>query len=353
MSNKPSKLSASARQTLAVTGLVGVAILLYSVRAILPPFLIAVGLAYALNPVVDVLMRLTRRSRRTAVAILYIILLLILTLTIVLIVPTLFRQVRAINVDLEAISNQVRALLESYQQVEIAGFALDPLSLLGEVRGAAQSIATFLASRTTGLVVGVLSGLVWIILILLVSFYVVKDAPQIHRFMHDRLPQAYQADFMRLSGAINSVLNAYLRGQVALCLVVGVGTGIALAVVGVRHALLLGILAGVLELVPTIGPVIAAIPAIAIALFQGSTHLTMERHWFALLVVALYAIIQQVENSVLVPRIIGSSVNLHPVVVIFGALAGAAMAGLVGVFLAIPLIAVGRIIIGYVYEKVR
>jgi hypothetical protein len=121
--------------------------------------------------------------------------------------------------------------------------------------------------------------------------------------------------------------------------------------VGVRNALILGIMAGVLEIIPNIGPTIAAIPAVLIAYFQGSTYLPLSNGWFALLVIGLYVVIQQVENNILVPRIIGRSLNLHPLVVIVGAIAGARLAGILGMFLAAPMLASLRILGNYVYCK--
>jgi len=123
-------------------------------------------------------------------------------------------------------------------------------------------------------------------------------------------------------------------------------------VVGLRNALILGILAGVLEIIPNLGPALSSVPAILIALLQGSTRLEMSNLWFALLVAGLYIFIQQVENNYLVPRIIGRSVNLPPVVVLLGVVAGASLAGILGIFLAAPTMATVRVLARYAYNKV-
>ena len=347
------KLSPTAKRIIVSAACAGALLLLYSVRSIVPPFIMAAVVAYVLNPLVERLVRITRRSRRNIVALIYIALIIGLTVVVVTVVPALLRQIQAINIDLEAISAQIRRLLADYQHIEIAGFSFDLLALSGEIRGAIQSIASFLATHTGGIVVDVISGLVWLVITLLVSFHLLKDADSIQSAISGALPPSYQPDANSLFAQINAVLSDYLRGQLLLALVVGVVTGVALALVGVRNALLLGVIAGIMEVVPSIGPILASIPAIAIALFQGSTHLPMENYWFALLVAGLYVVIQQVENNILVPRIIGASVNLHAVVVIFAALAGASLAGVLGVFLAIPVIASGRIIAVYVYQKLR
>ena len=96
---------------------------------------------------------------------------------------------------------------------------------------------------------------------------------------------------------------------------------------------------------------VAAIPAVLIAYFQGSAHLPLSNGWFALLVIGLYVVIQQFENNILVPRIIGRSLNLHPLVVIIGVIGGASLAGIMGIFLAAPILASLRIVGGYVYSK--
>jgi predicted PurR-regulated permease PerM len=346
-------LSPSTKRTIFIALVLGALIVLYNVSSILPPFALAAVLAYILNPLVDALVRLTKRSRSSVVALLYAVLLVALILSIVLIVPALIHQVQAANLDMEDIGARMRQLVETNQHIVIAGFALDLLALVGEVSGAIQSVASFLAARTGQVFVSVLSGLFGIILILLISFYLLKDAANLHRFMYESLPPGYQADLQRVSMQINRILSDYLRGQLLLAIIVGIVTGFALAIAGVRNALLLGVLAGVLEVVPSIGPVLASVPAIAIALVQGSTHFAIANQWFALLITGVYVVIQQLENNVLAPRIIGHSVNLHPVVVIFAVLAGATLAGLLGIFLAVPITAIGRVLVSYVFQKLR
>jgi predicted PurR-regulated permease PerM len=347
------RLSPTAKRTIIIGACIGAALLVYNVRSILPPFILGAVVAYVLNPLVDMMVYMTGRSRTSMVALLYVVLIIGILVAIILIIPTLITQIAAINIDLAAVTDSIQQLVTRYEHIEIAGFSIDLLALAGEIGGTIQSVASFLVARTGGLVFGVVSGLVWIVLILLVSFYLLKDSPRIHRTIHDTLPPAYQGDFVHLADEINEVLSNYLRGQLALAVVVGIMTGVALAIIGVRNALLLGVLAGMLEIVPSVGPIIASLPAIAIAFFQGSTHMALPNHLFALLVIGVYTIIQQIENNFLVPRIIGSSVNLHPIIVIFGALAGASLAGILGVLLAVPVIAIGRILGVYLYQLVK
>lgn len=124
-----------------------------------------------------------------------------------------------------------------------------------------------------------------------------------------------------------------------------------MALIGLPHAWLIGILFGVLELIPNLGPVIASIPAVLIAYFLGSTVLNISNEWFTVLVIAVNFALQQIENNVLVPRIMGHSLNLHPLVVLIAAIIGAQTAGLLGLLLAAPTVATLRIVAEYTYRR--
>ncbi|MEZ4834436.1 MAG: AI-2E family transporter [Caldilineaceae bacterium] len=150
---------------------------------------------------------------------------------------------------------------------------------------------------------------------------------------------------------MGNIWQAFFRGQLLLSTVVGVITGGILWLLGMPGALILGIIAGALEVIPNIGPVLAMIPAVIVALIQGSDLLQIGNLQFALLVVGVYFVIQQLENQLLVPRIIGDSVNLHPIVVLCGVVVGASVAGVLGAFLAAPVIASSRVVGSYVHAK--
>jgi predicted PurR-regulated permease PerM len=213
-----------------------------------------------------------------------------------------------------------------------------------------RSLPTFFGF-TSRFASGFAATLVQLVLTLVISFYMVRDVPRIGRYLDGLVPPGYRDEIAQVRREIAAVWNGFFLGQIILCLVVGVATGTALWLVGVRSAFALGVLAGILEIIPNIGPIVAAVPAVVLAFFQGSTHLAISNFWFALLVIGLYVVIQQVENHYLVPRIIGSSVNLHPVVVLFGVLTGASIAGILGIFLAAPVLATIRVIAQYAYHK--
>ncbi len=316
---------------------------------IISPLAIAVILAYVLNPPVRFLTARTRLPRTLVVASIYLALIVILSLMLVAFVPSLIQQVTSIDVDLQDSVDGISRFFE--QPLFIFGFYVDLLDVYQEVRGTVQNIVSPLASQTVSFLFGLASGFAWLVFVLIVSFYLLKDLGKFGRSIYGLVPGDYQDEIRRLGEGINVVWNAFFRSQLVLCAVVGAVVGVTMQVVGVRNALILGIIAGVLEIIPNIGPIIAAIPAVLIAYFQGSTYLLISNGWFALLVIGLYVVIQQLENNILVPRIIGRSLNLHPLVIIVGAIAGANLAGVLGMFLAAPMLASLRIVGNYVRSK--
>jgi len=134
-------------------------------------------------------------------------------------------------------------------------------------------------------------------------------------------------------------------------LVVGAMTTIGLAVLGVPGALYLGIVAGLLELIPNLGPIIATVPAVIVALIQGSTSLPISNLAFAGVVILFYILVQQVENNLIVPRVLGAALELPPLIVMTGIVIGASVGGILGALLATPLIATGRVVLHYIYRK--
>ncbi len=334
------------------------AVLLFRVRSLLPPVILAFLLAYLLNPLVEVLMRL-RLSRTKATVLTFLILLIVAVVGASILVPMVVQQVSSINVDLLAIYESALEFMSDHQTITFREYTVELSDVFEKLEDSLIELVTGFASRSAGELVdiafgvaaGFASTLVWLIFILIVSFWVARDADQISRVLEGLMPIDYQDEFVNLRAKVGIIWDSFFRGLLLLSLTVGVITTVSMWLAGVKNALLLGMLAGVLEVVPTIGPIIACIPAVAVAFFQGSTHLPIPNGWFALLVLGLYVLIQQVENNFLAPRIIGSSVKIHPLVALVGAIAGYSVAGILGAFLAAPLIGSSRILGEYIYRK--
>jgi len=342
--------SPQAKRLIAAGAIIFGALVLYRVRSVVAPLALAMLLAYILNPLVG-LLRKAKLSRTGAAIIVYLLLISALVAIPSIAVPPLVQELVSINVDFAAILESLRQLIAKYQTMEFLGFSIDLYRIFVDIQGELATLVGSLASQSVTILRGAASSALWVIFILIISFYLLKDTDQIASYLKGLAPPEYEEELSQLMKEIGEIWDSFLRGQIILSSAVGGITAVTMWIVGVKNALLLGILAGVLEIVPNLGPVLAALPAVALAFFLGSEHLALSNGWFAILVAGLCVLIQQVENNFLVPRIMGRSVNLHPVVIIVGAIGGAMIAGILGIFLAAPVLGSARILGGYLYRK--
>jgi predicted PurR-regulated permease PerM len=340
-------------------GTILIALTFYRLRELVPLVGLALILTYVINPVVNQICHNTRLGRTAATALVYLALLALLLTVPATFVPSLLEQASAIdrNVITNVIDTVISRIPTSSEVIVIPvlGQTIELTPVYEQIVDSLRSVSPDIATQTINFLKSFASGfastLLGLFLILVLSFYLVKDSHIILEYLGSLVPPMYADEVTTLARHINQVWRAFLRGQLILCTVIGLVTWIGLSILGVPNALLLGIIAGILELIPNLGPILSAIPALLIAYFQGSAYLDISAGWFALIVALLYVGIQQIENTVLVPRIIGGSVNLHPVVVLIGVLAGASIAGILGIFLAAPLLASIRVIGSYAYQK--
>jgi predicted PurR-regulated permease PerM len=181
-------------------------------------------------------------------------------------------------------------------------------------------------------------------------FYLLKDRPQLTEAFDRSLPAEWRTDIWNVIRIIERVFGQWVRGQLILGVSVGVATFLGLMLLGTaidpifsRFALLLSIVAGLLELLPIIGPIIAAVPAILLAATAGPQQ--------AVAALVLYTAVQQIENNILVPKIQGDAVELHPSAVMFALVMGGAIYGLLGAILALPITAAGRDVYRYLFRR--
>ena len=335
---------------LVVIGLVLVLLLVFYIfRALLPTLALALVLAYLLKPLADLVERRLRLPRTLAVLTVYGVLLFLIAIIPVTVVPLVYDRIARLNLDVQHLADDLIRFLS--QRVVILGYTFGLPDLVGDVRQAFQDLFRPFATQTVNLLFNVASSLLSILSIFVISFYLVRDADRLRNALDRLAPPGYTEELRRLREEINRVWKAFFRGQVVLGLIIGLAVWLSMSIVGLPNAGLMGLLAGLLEVIPTFGPVIATIPALLIALFQGSTYLPISNFWFALLVLGIYFIIQQTENAYLVPRIMGRRLQLHPVIVFIGLLAGGILLGVLGVLLAAPIIGTIRVLLRYVYAK--
>ena len=343
-------------------------LLLYSFRTILIPIILVFLFAYIVAPLVGWLSRRLHIGRGWAVMIIYLIGIGALATLPAVTVPTMVSEFENLLRNLDAIGNRAIGWLEQIDQyqIDLMGYTFslpqfEPPVIsfeLDKVLGLLDSTISPLAGGAFSVVKTVASGVGWLLFMAAMGFYLLRDADRLIPTVLNIVPDAYRAEASKLIGLVNRTWNAFLRGQIVLCIVIGLVTTAAMSAAGIRYAVALGIVAGILEIIPSIGPTLASVPAILLALFQGSSFIPMSNLGVALLVAGIYWMIQSLENNFLVPRIIGSSLNLHPLMVIVGVLAGATLGGtlgllggVLGALLAAPILATLRHVLRYVYCK--
>lgn len=243
-------------------------------------------------------------------------------------VPLLLRQLDMLSDSLPTLTESLRQwMLRLSQWLAQRQIDLTPIrdSMMGKLSNAAGS----LVSRVVGLMSGILSGLSKVVLSPLLAFYLLRDRRKIAAGLTLLLPVSCRARGVRAAREMKRESAAYLRGQLLISLTVGSMTALSLLLLKIPGWLLLGVLMGVMELVPYIGPVIAGIPAVLLALQGGWVR--------ALWTAALLVVIQETEGAVLSPRLVGHATALHPMAVLLLVSAGGIMAGPTGMVLAIPL----------------
>ncbi len=210
----------------------------------------------------------------------------------------------------------------------------------------------FLSAATgfLGVAMGLISG---IFFVLILAVYLSVDSDRFFRAAAGLAPVGHEQDVYELGRRLNRSWSDYVRGQGVMILVIGFTTFVVAWLIGLPGALFLGIIAGLLEVIPTFGPIIATIPAVLVALFQGSTRFDMNNVVFALVVIAAYILIQQLESNLIAPKVMGTSVQLPPLVVLISITAGYQVAGVLGAILAVPVVASSRVILSYVWAKIQ
>lgn len=332
---------------------------LYLLRQLLLPLILAFVLAYVLYPVVSFIVRRTRLNRGLVTAGVYLLILAVLISIPAATIPTIIAQVNSFITNLPATIEQVAIFFETPPEIEILGFAIPVAQLpvdqvIDSLVGLVQTAGTQSLSLLRNITTTTVQTVIWVVFVLFVSFWVVKDGRQLHRGFVSLVPKPFQPDALRLGIEIDTVWNSFLRGQVVLSLTIGTVVFIVATILGLPSPVVLGIIAGVLEVVPYIGPILSAVPAALLAYFQydqswlGSA---IGPFWFTLVVILSYWGVQQMENYFIVPRVMGRQLKIHPVVVFIAALSGASIAGVFGIFLASPILATLRIFGRYISRK--
>src|SRR4051812_14028566 len=351
----------SPRVTLVIGTAVVIGIVLYLARSALTPFIVGLLLIYLLDPAVGRVARIPLGKRHVprglAVLIVYVVTVVVLIVALRLLLGPLISQLldyvrdfpRLIS-SVEASLAQVRTWYESVDLPPEVREAIDQ-ALAGAGEGA-SGLNFGALLPIAGTILGTVAGFFGFLIIPIWAFYILRDRVNLTDAFADSLPHEWRDEVWAILSIIERVVGRWIRAQLLLGLIVGAATFGGLMLLGffidprfMQFAVLLAVIAGIFELLPIIGPIISMVPTLLVALT------TSNPVWGAIAVVILYLVVQQVEGAVLVPKIQGSAVDLHPSLVIFVLIVGGAIAGLLGAILAIPITAAGRDVYRYLFRR--
>ena len=330
-------------------------------ETLIAQLVVAAIVAYILNPIIVFLDEQTGMSRGVGILIVYLLLLAAVLGAFVAVGVAAFEQVSTLITQvpdlIDNVTDRIAALTSRTEPIFIGPFEIAPTTvnweaitnqLLGLIEPAINQSGQFVRSLATTTV----RWLGYLLFVFVLSIYFANEIPQLGNYVVRIANQpGYRTDAERLMREFGRIWSAYLRGQVILGLVIFLVVWIGLSALGVQNALALGLLSGLLEFIPVIGPVIGAGAAIIVAFFQPQNYLGLPAWQFALAVLVFMIIVQQLENNVLVPRIVGEALDLHPLVVMVGVFMGGSLAGILGAIMAAPVIATLKLLSVYAWRK--
>lgn len=320
---------------------------LWLLAPVLMPFAIAAMLAYLGDPLADRLERVGL-GRTLAVSIVFIVLLLLAIGALLLLIPLISRQVDNLVENLPRYGAWVRDTAVPWVQAKLH---LDPHTfdaerVMAAVREHIGSIGAVLGKLSRS-GVGVIMWLTNLVLIPVVAFYLLRDWDRLVAWIDTMLPRSVEPTVAHLARQSDAILGAFVRGQLLVMLALGVFYGGGLAAVGLSVGPLIGMVAGLLSFVPYLGFIIGFGAAVIAVLVQYGD-------WVHLLMVCgVFVVGQLLEGYVLVPKLVGDKIGLHPVAVIFAVLAGGYLFGFLGVLLALPAASVILVLLRYLSERYR
>jgi predicted PurR-regulated permease PerM len=341
-----------ARWVMVIIAVASIGWLFWHAREALLPFEIGIVLAYLILPLVN---RLEKYMPRwTAILVIYIAGTLLFIGFIAYVIPLLWIQISQViegipEFNMQDVRSQINEFPPEVQDAVQEGLNTTYDTMKSNLVSYVQRAGSLLLTSVLQ-VINTVVFLLGFIIVPIWMFFLLSDYHAGYQTFNRLIPQRIRADFWAIVQIIDRVLSSYIRGQLILGLVVGCAAGLGLSLMRlfgfeVQNILLFAVIAGITELIPYVGPILGAIPAVTMGIFQSPAT--------AIAIAVLYFLIQTLENNFLVPRIIGESVDIHPAVLIVLMIVFGQVFGLLGIILVAPVAAAARDVFRYVYGRLQ
>jgi predicted PurR-regulated permease PerM len=346
--DRPSPSSAASRRSLQTAfALVAIGLgitVLYLIRDVTGAFVLGALLAFLIGPFVDRLERIGV-PRPVGILILFVLITAIIVGLIGMVLPLLVSEFTGLQAGAPGMARAAQVQLNELEghPLQILGFRVDLTGITASITNHANDYLLGNFGNAVSIGITALTTAFQIVLMLIVAFLVTLDSHRISRAIRSVVPIDYRSDFDSVWSDIKSMLYAYMRGQLIIAAMIGIGSGVAVQLLGLPYALALGLLAATTSLVPYLGPFIGAVPAVLIGLSESPQK--------GLLVAVAYLLVSNVILNFVFPKVMGDAVKLPPILVITAFIAGFSLAGILGMFIAIPVAATLRIVYDHVHPR--
>jgi len=322
----------------------------YQIRGIFRPLILAGVIAYVFHPLVALTQRRFNLTRKVASNLVYFVTLAIIIILPILLVPILVRQTSEIGQDIQQTLTDAQQYFAT--PIYMMGIPVDIGMMISQYRGSLVNPLTTLRQNPISLLQNTSRDTLWVLLVFSGTYLFMTDWVNIREGLVRIAPEAYRDDLRRLYAQIRQVWMAYLRGQVTLMIIIAITFIIVWSAIGLPGSLYLGLLAGLLSIVPDVGPFAATALALAVALLEGSRWLPVNNYVFGLIVVGLYVVLINIKNIWLRPYIFGRSVHMNEVVIFIAIIAAVIFSGILGAFIIIPVLASLVVIWNYLHARI-
>lgn len=318
---------------------------LYIEKAILTPFILAGIFAYIFNPIVNFFYHKLKFPRTLTVIVIYIFI-----ISAIIFSGIAFSK-RVVSESFELRSYASTITKTAKNQINSLPEWIKPT--INDTLSTFEKSTSFSYPSVFSFFPQAFSRILEFIIFLFAAFYFLKEGRNMIDKLLNFVPNEYRVEIDILIRKINSVLSGYLRGQIFLVFFVSVVLFICLTILGVKFALILAVFSGFAEIVPIIGPIVAATVAAIVAFIGGTSNFNLPPFQLAIAVVIMYTVVRQIQDYFVNPYVLGKITKLHPLIILFSVIAGEHTAGILGVILAVPLAGVIKIIFEYSLDKVN
>jgi len=342
----------SQQATFWALALAGLCALIWLFKSILLPFVLGGAIAYLLNPVVNKLVR-KGISRRWVVLLILGTFIVMVSVLLAIILPILVKEAIGFIKDAPEFAHKIWNLLEP--QILWVQEKIGQQITLDQIQEAAKENIGKALQVSKGVLGGITSGglaivdfLTTLLITPVVSYFLLKEWPRVMAFVKDLLPKTHAGTISDLAGQIDKKISGFVRGQITICFLLGLSYAIALSIAGLNYGFLIGLGTGILSIIPFVGSALGLVTSMGVAYLQSGGDLV-----FMGIVLGIFLFGQFVEGNFITPKIMGESVGLHPLWIIFALMAGGSLLGLLGMFLSIPVAASVGVIAAFLIERYK